>query len=161
VVILSKIDHRWTMASNIQLPKGLRYLFAASMFERLAYYGVTSLFILYCYEYLFSANRVESVLGYVAIKTSFELVTGPLNSQQFASVIFGSYSGMIYLTTVLGGLVADRILGQRGAVLIGATILTIGYLTMAIESTFFLALVINIVGMGIFKPSVATQVGNF
>jgi POT family proton-dependent oligopeptide transporter len=77
-----------------------------------------------------------------------------------ASVIYGWYTGLVYLTPLLGGILADRYLGQRKTVFVGGVLMAIGHFVMAFEQSFFLALAFLILGNGAFKPNISTQVGN-
>jgi POT family proton-dependent oligopeptide transporter len=88
-----------------------------------------------------------------------EGVFGPLGAQPFASHIYGLYTGLVYLTPIVGGLIADRLLGQRRTVIIGATLMAAGHFMMAFEPLFLLALATLIVANGAFKPNIVTQVG--
>ena len=101
-------------------PKGLTVLFATEMWERFSYFGMTSLLVLYLVKYLLLPGQAESVLGYAAVKGALESVFGPLEPQPLASQIFGFYTGFAYLTPILGGYLADRVLGQRRTAIIGA-----------------------------------------
>jgi POT family proton-dependent oligopeptide transporter len=76
------------------------------------------------------------------------------------SVLYGWYTGLVYLTPLLGGIIADRYLGQRKTVFVGGTLMAIGHFVMAFENSFFLALLLLILGNGAFKPNISTQVGN-
>src|ERR1700736_440534 len=89
-------------------PKGLTFLFATEMWERFSYYGMSSLLVLYMVRYLLRSG--ETVFGYQAIKGTLEFLFGPLDIQPLASQIYGLYSGLVYLTPILGGVLADRIL---------------------------------------------------
>ncbi len=80
-------------------------------------------------------------------------VSGP------ASKLYGWYTGLVYLTPFFGGLLADRYLGQRRAVVVGGILMAIGHFVMAFENWFFIALGLLIIGNGFFKPNVSTQVG--
>ncbi|GAA0737228.1 peptide MFS transporter [Sphingomonas japonica] len=125
-------------------PRGLFILFFAEMWERFSYYGMRALLIFYLTKHwLFSDGD--------------------------ASVIYGAYTALVYITPVLGGYLADKYLGQRKAVLFGGIILTIGHGLMAFEGTggqgdptiniFWLALAFIIVGSGFLKGNISTIVG--
>jgi POT family proton-dependent oligopeptide transporter len=86
-------------------------------------------------------------------------VSGPLGVQPFASQIYGLYTGLVYLTPLIGGLIADRVLGQRRTVIIGAALMAAGHFMMAFEPLFLLALTTLVVANGAFKPNIVTQVG--
>ena len=77
-----------------------------------------------------------------------------------ASYLYGAYTALVYLTPLLGGIVADRLFGQRRTVVVGGVLMAIGHFIMAFENWFFVALLFLIVGNGAFKPNISTQVGN-
>jgi POT family proton-dependent oligopeptide transporter len=78
-----------------------------------------------------------------------------------ASVIYGWYTGLVYLTPLLGGYLADKYLGQKKAVFIGGALMALGQFTLfGAENLFFVALLLLILGNGFFKPNISTQVGN-
>lgn len=141
-------------------PKGLAVLFATEMWERFSYFGMASLLVLYMVKYLLLPGQVEAVLGYRAIKAALESVFGPLEPQPLASQIFGFYTGLAYLTPILGGTIADRFIGQRNTAVIGALLMAAGHFLMTFEALLFVALGFLIVGIGAFKPNVSTQVGS-
>jgi POT family proton-dependent oligopeptide transporter len=125
-------------------PKGLFILFFAEMWERFSYYGMRALLIFYLTKHwLYSDGR--------------------------ASLIYGAYTSLVYITPVLGGWLADRYLGQRKAVLFGAVVLTLGHALMALEGNggqtdpainiFWLALSFIIVGSGFLKGNISVIVG--
>ena len=125
-------------------PKGLYVLFFAEMWERFSYYGMRALLIFYLTKHwLFDDGK--------------------------ANLIYGAYTSLVYITPVLGGYLADRYLGQRKAVVFGATLLTIGHLLMAVEggggqadpaiNVFWLALAFVIVGSGFLKANISVIVG--
>jgi POT family proton-dependent oligopeptide transporter len=140
-------------------PRGLTFLFATEMWERFSYYGMRALLVLYMTKYLFQAGHHESVLGFHILKGTLEWYNGPLDVQPLASLTYGWYTGLVYLAPVLGGLLADRVFGQRRTVIIGAILMAIGHFMMAIDSLFLLALATLILGSGAFKPNISTQVG--
>ncbi len=139
-------------------PRALAYLFATEMWERFSYYGMRALLVLYMLKYLF-APRAGEVFGLAGLQSALESVFGPLAPQPLASQIYGFYTGLVYLTPILGGLLADRLLGQRRTVIIGATLMAIGHFMMAFEYLFLFALGFLILGNGAFKPNISTQVG--
>ena len=141
-------------------PKGLSVLFATEMWERFSYFGMASLLVLYMVKYLLLPGQVDAVLGYRAVKAALESLFGPLDVQPLASQIFGFYTGLAYLTPILGGALADRVLGQRTTAIIGALLMAIGHFLMAFEALLFVALGFLILGIGAFKPNVSTQVGS-
>src|SRR5215471_9578507 len=112
-------------------PRGLAYLFATEMWERFSYYGMRALLTLYMVKYLFQPGHAENVIGYASLKRAYESMLGPLGVQPFASHIYGDYTALVYLTPILGGLIADRLLGQRRTVLLGAALMAVGHFMMA------------------------------
>jgi POT family proton-dependent oligopeptide transporter len=141
-------------------PIGLFVLFFTEMWERFSYYGMRSLLVLYMVNFLFLKPDVgQKVLGFTALKGGLEHMFGPLAIQPLSSQIYGLYTAFVYLTPFFGGLLADKILGQRKAVILGAVLMAIGHFLMAVQSMFFLALMFLILGNGAFKPNISTQVG--
>jgi POT family proton-dependent oligopeptide transporter len=146
-------------ASLFGHPKGLTFLFATEMWERFSYYGMRTLLVLYMVKHLLQPGQAETVIGYAAIKGALEFIFGPLGVQPLSSHLYGLYTAFVYLTPVIGGLIADRWLGQRRTVIGGAVLMAIGHFMMAFESLFLLALFVLILGNGAFKPNISTQVG--
>jgi proton-dependent oligopeptide transporter, POT family len=140
-------------------PRGLAVLFASEMWERFSYFGNSALVVLYMVKHLLQPGEVEAVLGLGAVKGALEALFGPLDVQPFASQLFGFYTGLAYFTPVLGGFLADRVLGQRRTVIIGGMLMAIGHFMMAFEALFLLAMLMLILGIGTFKPNISTQVG--
>ncbi len=140
-------------------PRGLTYLFTTEMWERFSYYGMRSLLVLYMTKYLLLADHSGNVVGLLGLKRGLESVFGPLDVQPLSSQIWGLYTGLVYFTPIFGGLLADRVLGQRRTVVIGAVLMAIGHFMMAVEELFLFALLALILGSGCFKPNISTQVG--
>jgi POT family proton-dependent oligopeptide transporter len=140
-------------------PRGLAVLFASESWERFSYFGNAALVVLYMVKYLLEPGRVEGVLGFAAVKAALEFLFGRLEPQPLASQLFGFYTGLAYFMPVLGGLIADRVLGQRRTVIVGGALMAIGHFMMAFEALFLLALAMLILGIGAFKPNISTQVG--
>src|SRR6476619_4897346 len=141
-------------------PRALAYMFTTEMWERFSYYGMRALLVLYMVRYLFTPQNSTEVLGLASFKHGLEFVFGPLGTQPLASQIYGFYTGLVYLTPIFAGLLADRVLGQRRTVIIGATLMAIGHFMMAFEQLFLFALGFLILGNGAFKPNISTQVGS-
>lgn len=141
-------------------PIGLTHLFTTEMAERFSYYGMTAILIYYLTGQLLLPGHTEHVIGYRAIKSVFESVFGPLSVEKFASDITGLYTGLVYFTCVFGGLLADRVFGQRYSVVMGGVLMAAGEFMLTQDSLFFFGLLFLIVGNGAFKPNISTQVGN-
>jgi POT family proton-dependent oligopeptide transporter len=140
-------------------PRGLTFLFTTEMWERFSYYGMRSLLVLYMTKYLLLPDHAGSVAGLLTLKRGLETMFGPLDVQPLSSQIWGLYTGLVYFTPIFGGLLADKVLGQRRTVVIGAALMAIGHFMMAVEQLFLFALLALIVGSGCFKPNISTQVG--
>ncbi|MDI1316478.1 oligopeptide:H+ symporter [Flavobacterium sp.] len=119
-------------------PAGLFVLFFTEMWERFSFYGMRSLLILF-----FTASIADGGWGWV---------------RENASSLFGSYVGLVYLSTMLGGYFADKVIGFRWAIVIGATLMTLGHASMAVESetSIYLGLVLLVFGNGFFKPNMTS-----
>jgi POT family proton-dependent oligopeptide transporter len=141
-------------------PAGLSVLFGTEMWERFSFYGMRALLILYLTKYLLLPGHVEHVWGYSAIKSFFDSFAGPLDVQPLSSLIYGSYTGLIYFTPLPGGWIADRLLGQKRVVVIGIILMACGHFMMSLENLLFPALFLLIIGGGLFKPNTTGQVGS-
>ncbi len=119
-------------------PSGLYTLFFAEMWERFSYYGMRALLIFY---------MLKGFLGY---------------GDTQAYTVYGAYTSLVYMTPFVGGLLADKFLGKRLAVVVGGLLMAAGHLLMTIESEwpFFFALALLIAGNGFFKPNISTTVGS-
>ncbi|WAT18566.1 peptide MFS transporter [Aurantiacibacter sp. MUD11] len=137
-------------------PKGLGYLAFTEAWERFSFYGMQALLVLYMVNSLLLPGEVEQVAGIEQLRALY----GGLEGQAFASAIFGTYAASVYLTPIFGGLLADRVLGKRRTVLLGALTMAVGHFLMAFNVTFLLALLCLIVGSGMFKGNISSQVGS-
>jgi proton-dependent oligopeptide transporter, POT family len=140
-------------------PRGLSFLFATEMWERFSYYGMRALLVLYMVKYVLQPDVAGQVIGLAALKHMLEALFGPLDVQPFASHIYGFYTGFVYLTPIFGGILADRVLGHRRTVIIGALLMALGHFMMAFEPLLLFALLFLILGNGAFKPNMSSQVG--
>ena len=140
-------------------PKGLFYLAATEGWERFSFYGMTALVVLYMVNLLLLPGHVEHIAGFPAFRAAVESIVGPLSTQALASQIFGLYSGFVYFTPLLGGLIADRWIGQRNAVVIGALSMSAGHIAMTFDQSFLLALLLLVIGSGLLKGNISAQVG--
>ena len=142
-------------------PRGLTFLFTTEMWERFSYYGMRAILVLYLTNFLLLPGHAEGVLGYAAIKGIFEGMIGhTLEVQPFSSMIYGFYTGFVYLTPFFGGMIADRWIGQRYSVIIGGVIMAAGEFVLMVPNLLFVGLLLLIIGNGFFKPNISTQVGN-
>src|SRR5689334_23728006 len=92
-------------------PRGLGYIAFTEAWERFSYYGMQALLVLYMVKHLLLSGYIEHVAAFQALR-QLPLYRG-LNGQALASAIFGTYSASVYLTPILGGFLADRVLGRR------------------------------------------------
>ncbi len=146
-------------ANFIGHPKGLFYLAFTEAWERFSYYGMTALVVLYMVDQLLLPGHAEHIAGFAGFRAALESLGGPLSTQALASRIFGLYSGFVYFTPVLGGMIADRWIGQRNAVVIGALAMSAGHIAMAFDATFLVALMLLVAGSGLLKGNISSQVG--
>ena len=117
-------------------PRGLYYLFFTELWERFSYYGMRALLVLYMTKvFLFTDAK--------------------------AYLIYGAYTAFVYITPIFGGMIADRLLGYRQAVIMGSILIVLGHICLAlpVNGTFYLGLAFIIVGTGFFKSNVSTMVG--
>ena len=140
-------------------PRGLFYLAFTEAWERFSYYGMTALVVLFMVNQLLLPGHVEHIDGFSGFRAAVESIVGPLSTQALASQIFGLYSGFVYFTPLLGGMIADRWIGQRNAVVIGALSMSAGHIAMTFDQSFLLALLLLVVGSGFLKGNISAQVG--
>ncbi len=115
-------------------PRGLYVLFATEMWERFSYYGMRALLVLY----------LVNALGYKRVD---------------ALEMYGIYTGLVYLTPIFGGWIADKYLGLRLTAVIGGSVMMLGHFAMAVPSLLHVALGLLIIGNGFFKPNTTSMVG--
>ena len=119
-------------------PAGLFVLFFTEMWERFSYYGMRALLVMF-----FTASLMDEGWGW---------------PREYAYAIFGTYTSLVYLSTLLGGYFADKIIGYRYAVAVGALLMTLGHAAMALETPFFIytGLTLLVFGSGFFKPNMTS-----
>ena len=139
-------------------PRGLAYLAFTEMWERFSYYGMTALLTLYMAKQLLLPEHAVNVAGLAALRHMFEF-RGPMTNLAFASIVYGWYSGLVYFTPILGGWLADRVLGKKRTVVLGACLMSAGHLAMTFDATFLAALLLLILGSGCLKGNISAQVG--
>jgi len=137
-------------------PKGLGFLGFTEACERFSYYSMQTLLTLYMVNYLLLPGHIEAVTGLAWLRGWHY---PGLDGQPLSSAIFGDYSSLVYLMPILGGIIADKLTGRRIALIAGGLIMALGHFLMAIEGAFLFALLSLIVGVGLFKGNIATQVG--
>ena len=119
-------------------PSGLFVLFFTEMWERFSYYGMRALLVLFL-----TASLMDEGWGW---------------PREHAMALFGSYVGLVYLSTMMGGYFADKVIGYRYAVLVGALLMTLGHASMAVETqwSIYLGLGLLVIGNGFFKPNMTS-----
>ena len=116
-------------------PRGLTVLFLTNMWEQFSYYGMRALLVYYMTKQL-------------------------LISQGASSLIYGTYTACAYFTPIVGGVIADRYLGKRRAIIIGASVMAAGHFMMAFEPLLYVALATIAIGNGLFLPSLPSQIND-
>jgi POT family proton-dependent oligopeptide transporter len=141
-------------------PRGLGYIAFTEAWERFSYYGMQTLLVLYMVNRLLHSGHVEHIIGFEPFRHFLEfLYRGHLDIQPLSSAIFGLYTAFVYLTPIIGGLIADRWLSRTRAVIIGASLMAVGQFLVASEITFLFALACLLAGVGLLKGNLASQVG--
>ncbi|KMV30256.1 peptide MFS transporter [Photobacterium swingsii] len=130
-------------------PKGLFLLFSTELWERFSYYAMRAILVLYLTD-----KTMDGGLGW---------------STQSALELYGIYTGLVYITPLIGGWIADNFLGQRRSIIIGGILMALGQFTLALPhsmidphaiTAFYLGLALLIIGNGLFKPNISTMVGD-
>ncbi len=140
-------------------PRGLGFLAGTELWERFSFYSMQSLLMLYMTKYLLLPQNSGNVAGLGLYRSVLERIFGPMTDLALAAQTFGLYSGFILVTPLIGAWLGDRVLGRTKTVTIGALLMSAGHLTMAVEQAFLLALLLLIVGGGLFISNLAAQIG--
>ncbi len=114
-------------------PRGLTILFLTNMWEQFSYYGMRAILVYYMTKQL-------------------------LLAQETSSIIYGIYTGCAYFTPLVGGIIADRVLGKKRAIIIGGSVMALGHFMMTQEPLFYVALATIAIGNGLFLPSLPSQI---
>jgi POT family proton-dependent oligopeptide transporter len=138
----NKVDNSNKIEMKFGHPKGLWFMFGTEMWERFGYYLMLGIFSLYMID-----GWNNGGMGF---------------SDGTKSDIYGTYLGLVYLTPFIGGLLADRLLGYRRSIILGGLMMAAGYFLLSVHSTtsFYIALLLIILGNGFFKPNISTLVGS-
>jgi POT family proton-dependent oligopeptide transporter len=134
-------DHSPPAIKGDKHPSTLFILFFTEMWERFSYYGMRALLVLFL-----TSSLIDGGWGW---------------NRDDALQLYGLYTGLVYLTPILGGFIADKFLGYRNAIILGALAMTLGHASMAAETPFFFytGLLLIIIGNGLFKPNISSMVG--
>lgn len=141
-------------------PVGLGWLSGSEFWERFSYYGMATLLVLYMVHQVQLPGHVEHVWGFAAFRAFVSSLYHTDTIKGIASGTYGLYSGLVYLTPIGGGILAERFIGRTRAVTLGAILMAIGHFLMAFDATFLIALLCLLTGVGCFKGNIATQVGD-
>jgi POT family proton-dependent oligopeptide transporter len=133
------------LKSNSKHPSGLYVLFVTEMWERFSYYGMRGLLTLYL-----TKATIEGGLGF---------------DDANAGLLYGIYTGLVYLTPIFGGWLADNLIGQRRSITIGGILMALGQFSLFMSNAnalpfFYLGLILLIIGNGFFKPNISSMVGS-
>lgn len=131
------MNNQRTKETSFGHPKGLFYLFFAELWERFSFYGMRALLMLYMTDHLLFSDKI-----------SFG--------------IFAAYGSLVYVTPLIGGMLADKVLGYKKSIILGGVLMAVGHFVLTIEHpiTFYSALAFLIVGNGFFKPNISSLVGS-
>jgi len=140
--------------------RGILVLSLTEACERFSFYGMQTLLMLYLIHSLLLPENAAQVVGLSSFRALLSHVFGTLSDLGFASELAALYSSLVYFTPILGGMVGDRLLGQRRAVLAGALLMAAGHVLMIATAGFLGALGLLIVGSGLLKGNISAQVGN-
>src|SRR5437879_841982 len=141
-------------------PRGLAYIAFTEAWERFSYYGMQTLLVLYMVGQLLQPGHIEKIAGFAGFRAALETIYGgPLSVVALSSAIFGLYTGLVYLTPMAGGIIADRWLGRTRTITAGALSMALGHFLMAFDASFLIALACLLAGVGCFKGNLASQVG--
>ncbi|HEX3164581.1 MAG TPA: oligopeptide:H+ symporter [Pseudolabrys sp.] len=140
-------------------PVGLAWLSGSEFWERFAYYGMQTLLVLYLTHYLLQPGHIGQVWGFGAFRRFIGWIYGTQSQMALASNTAQLYAALVYVTPLAGGFIADRLIGRTATVTIGAIIMVIGTFLLALNSTFLVALLLLLAGVGCFKANIASQVG--
>ena len=127
---------------SLKHPAGLKTLFFTEMWERMSYYGMRGILVLFM-----TASISDGGLNFTNIS---------------ASAVYGIYAALVYLATLPGGWIGDNILGQQKTILYGGIIIMLGHLSLAIPgiNSFYIGLILVVLGTGLLKPNISAMVGN-
>lgn len=145
-------------ADRLGHPPGLWVLAGTELWDRISFKGMQAVLVLYMAGELFRPGAIERVAGLAAFRSAIEALTGPLAPEPLAAQVFGIYIALVTLTPLIGGFIGDRWTGRRAAVVAGALLMTAGHFALAFDRTFMVALLLLVLGVGLFKGNLSAQV---
>jgi POT family proton-dependent oligopeptide transporter len=140
-------------------PGGLFTLAFTEGWVGFSYYGMQSLLVLYMTSQLLLPQHLRHVIGFAGFHSFLDWLYGHREGAALASSVMGLYSALIFATPLLGGIIADRLLGRTRTIILGAVLMTIGHFLMAFDASFLIALACIITGMGC-AGTLKAQVGD-
>lgn len=141
-------------------PRGLYFISFTEAFERFSYYGMQVLLVLYMVKQLLLEPHVGRIAGFEPFRHALAYLYGTaVSNEMLSSHIFGLYTSLVYLTPILGGVIADKWLGKTVTITIGALLMSAGHFLMAFDFSFLIALLLLVIGVGCLKGNLASQVG--
>jgi POT family proton-dependent oligopeptide transporter len=152
----AQVDHGPLILGH---PKGLFFLSFSEAWERFSYYGMQTLLALYMTKELLLPGHIEHVLGFPQFRVFLQEIYGAYTTQAIAGGVVALYTTAVYVAPILGGLLADSLLGKRRTVIIGALVMVLGHFLMAFDVSFLVAMLCLVIGTGCFKGNIAAQVG--
>jgi POT family proton-dependent oligopeptide transporter len=142
-------------------PRGLAFISFTEAWERFSFYGMQALLVLYMVNQLLLPGHIENIAGFGVFRAALEgIYHKQLSTVALSSAIFGLYSGCVYLTPIAGGWIADQLLGKTRTITIGALVMAAGHFLMAFDFSFLVALLCLLIGCGMFKGNLASQVSD-
>ncbi|MBB2202355.1 peptide MFS transporter [Gluconacetobacter tumulisoli] len=139
-------------------PPGLMLLFLVEMWERFSFYGMRTLLIVYLTAVVLP--DAGHVAGYATLCALLHLDPATAGPVRISSELYGLYSGCVYLTPLLGGLLADRLFGKRATIIAGGALIVAGHLLLTTRHWFLAALLLVVIGTGGVKGNIAAQVAD-
>ncbi len=147
-------------------PIGLLWLSGSEFWERFCYYGMQALLTLYLYKYLLQPGHIEQVWGFETFRHMLDALIRAMpwlfheTPMAYASYTSQLYAGLVFVTPLIGGPIADRVLGRTLTVTLGSILMVAGTFFLAANQTFLIGIACLLVGVGFFKGNIAAQVGD-
>jgi POT family proton-dependent oligopeptide transporter len=141
-------------------PRALLFILLCQAGFAFSIAGMESIAVLYMSTYLFQPGHILGIIGFGPLRAALAQMFGASTPAALASVIFGLAGACAYLTPLLGGIISDRFMTRRHAVILGAALCAAGQLLLAAEATFLFGLVILLAGIAFVGVNIATQLGD-
>jgi len=139
-------------------PKGLWVLSGTEFWDRVSWHGMVSMLVLYMTGELLAPDRIAHVAGWGIYYRAITSLSGPLSNTAIATTTFSIYFAAVSFLPLIGGWLGDRVIPRRIAVALGALIMTLGHFLMAFDTTFLMALVALVIGAGLIRGNLASQI---